>query len=79
MAVYVLAFGFSQVRGLNVESEIAEPQIVLQREQVCNVYSIAYSPDGKYIAAGYSTNEIRIWDAKSGVLVRTLNGHKDIV
>jgi hypothetical protein len=74
-----LAPCFAQTRGIEVSAKVVEPQIVLPNAQVCDIYSIAYSPDGKYIAAGYSTNEVRIWDAKAGTLVKTLTGHKDIV
>jgi len=40
------------------------------------VYSVAYSPDGRYIVSGSSDNTIRIWDAKTGASVGDLlKGH----
>ncbi len=31
-----------------------------------DVYSIAYSPDGKYIISGSDDNSIKIWESDSG-------------
>jgi hypothetical protein len=45
------------------------------------VYAVAFSPDGKQLATG--TNDrpdyVKIWDAQTGALVRTLPGHEDAV
>jgi WD40 repeat protein len=38
------------------------------------VTSLAFSPDGKYIAAGSFDNSICLWDTGSGRLLRTLTG-----
>ncbi|HEV2425762.1 MAG TPA: c-type cytochrome domain-containing protein [Terriglobia bacterium] len=47
------------------------------------VRSLAFSPDGKLLAAAggpcQQSGEIRIWDVASHALVRTLKGHKDCV
>lgn len=42
------------------------------------VGSIAYSPDGKILAAG-GYREVRLFDAASGKLLATLSGHADLV
>jgi len=39
-----------------------------------HVLDLAFSPDGKFIAGGGLDNKLRIWDAKSGDLVRTFTG-----
>ncbi|MCA9070905.1 MAG: PD40 domain-containing protein, partial [Planctomycetaceae bacterium] len=42
------------------------------------VYSIAWSPDGKQIATGSQDKTIRLWDMTGNVL-HTMEGHTDIV
>src|SRR5262249_29753449 len=42
------------------------------------VESLAYSPDGKYLASG-SYQEVKLWDAKTGELRKTLTGFVDRV
>jgi WD40 repeat protein len=39
-----------------------------------HVLDLAFSPDGRFIAGGGLEKKIRIWDAKSGALVRSLGG-----
>ena len=39
-------------------------------------YAIALSPDGKVIASGSHDNTIQLWDAQSGEVLNTLQGHK---
>jgi WD40 repeat protein len=43
------------------------------------IFAIAYSPDGRLIAAGSSDHSIRIWDAETKEQVGTLAGHNDRV
>lgn len=43
------------------------------------VYAAAWSPDGKWIVTASFDNTLRLWDAKTGKSVRTLEGHTRIV
>jgi len=40
-------------------------------------WCIAFSPDGKHIASGHESGEIKIWDAATGRQLKTLEGHKN--
>ena len=41
--------------------------------------SVAYSPDGKTIVTGSDDGTLKIWNAKTGLLIKTLAGHTDYV
>ncbi|NTV46255.1 MAG: hypothetical protein HGB11_06970 [Chlorobiales bacterium] len=41
------------------------------------VYSVVYSPDGRFIAAGSEDNSIKVFEVVSGSCLHTLNGHSD--
>jgi WD40 repeat protein/serine/threonine protein kinase len=43
------------------------------------VNSIAFSPDGAVLAAAYEDDTIRLWNVRDGALLRTLQGHTDLV
>jgi WD40 repeat protein len=41
--------------------------------------SVAFSPDGQWLASGSSDNTVKVWDASSGGLTRSLAGHQGSV
>jgi len=43
------------------------------------VWSVAYSPDGRCLAAGYGNGDIALWDTEQHTLIRLLRGHEDWV
>jgi len=43
------------------------------------VRSVAFSPDGRLLAAAFNYKTVQLWDAPTGALLRTLNGDIDRV
>ncbi|HQR36640.1 MAG TPA: protein kinase [Blastocatellia bacterium] len=40
-----------------------------------DVWAVAYSPDGQRIASACADNKLRVWEAATGRLLATINGH----
>jgi hypothetical protein len=55
-----------------------EPFLIL-RGHVGTVRSVTFSPDGKMIASGSDDKTVKIWDAATGTILRSLRGHSGTV
>jgi WD40 repeat protein len=72
-----LAFSDSQGAGLWQTDSTQEP-IPLGRHEV-GVSVLAFSPDGKLVAAGDEAGGVKVWDATTRGELSTFKGHKDAV
>jgi WD40 repeat protein len=55
--------------------QAAKPQIALQTGHYGSVISAAYSPDSKTLATVSEDWNVKLWDASTGHVVRTMFGH----
>ena len=79
----LMAFGLptadiAQVPGEPLTGQ-GRPELVAQIGHSGPVMTIAYSPDGSLIATGSWDTKVKLWDTKSGFLIRTLSGHTGLV
>ncbi len=76
MIVVSAFFAVAFVSDLRAQSNF-KTEVVPQIPHTSWVSSVAFSPDGKYVASG-SWNEslnVKLWDASTGKLLRTFSGH----
>jgi WD40 repeat protein len=53
--------------------------IVSQIAHTASVTSVAFSPDGARVLSGSRDNTLKLFDAATGALIRTFEGHLDTV
>jgi len=54
-----------------------KPLVMTLSGHTSPVSSVAFSPDGRRIASGSSDETIKVWDAKTGRVIRTLSAHTE--
>ena len=57
-----------------VETNESRPNFLFNVPHEAAVASVAFSPDGKFIATGCFNGLARLWDARSGKLLRSMGG-----
>ena len=60
-------------------SSSKRPEVVIQSSHSKPVNTVAFSPDGKWLASGANDDTIKIWDTSTGYVLRTLYGHSSNV
>lgn len=64
-----------KISNVNLETTISSNQ----GKRLGEVWSLAISPDGKILASGNDRNTVSIYNLKSQELLKTLNGHKNVI
>ncbi|NVO01358.1 MAG: caspase family protein [Bacteroidetes bacterium] len=57
----------------------SQPNLIVPVGHTGIVFSIAYSPDGKFVLTGSQDGRAKLWDASSGKELITYNGHTNSV
>ncbi|MEO5357749.1 MAG: AAA family ATPase [Nitrospirae bacterium YQR-1] len=64
---------------LNCSGKPHVAEIFLQLGHSNWVTSVSFSPDGKFIVSGSLDSTVKLWDAATGSLIRTISGHSNNV
>ena len=56
-------------------SALNNPEIVYNIGHSDSIFSVSYSPDGKYVASGSFDSTVKIWEVETAKCLKTLHGH----
>jgi WD40 repeat protein len=59
--------------------QVSTTTTIVPGGHLMTVWGVAASPDGRWFATASHDQTVKLWDARSGRLERTLAGHKDLV
>lgn len=71
----ILAVCLSLFAEAAIYTRAQKAELVVQTGHTAQVHSVAVSPDGLTIASGSSDRTVKLWEATTGKLLRTLSGH----
>ena len=57
---------------MQIAANAQKAELVVQTGHTDSVNSVAFSPDGKYIASGSYDNTVKVWDAAGGQIIKSL-------
>src|SRR5438309_11904240 len=69
----------SDQQGLLCVSQRTPCQVIWQQRQSAAITTVAWSWDGVCLASGDAEGNIHVWEAQTGVLVKSSQGHRGAV
>ena len=75
LAFLLGVLNFSSLQAQPKTASSNRPELALQIGHSQSVLALAYSPDGNFLASGAGEGTLKIWDAKSRDLIRTIPAH----
>ena len=66
-------------QGLLCVYQKTHSQVIWQQRQSIAITAVAWSWDGAYLASGDAEGNIHLWEAQTGVLVKSSKGHRGAV
>ncbi len=74
----VVAFALVGCLGV-VDAQNPTVRLQLHLGHSDSVYSVAFSPDGRWVLTGSSDKTARLWEAATGAEIRSFEGHSSSV